>query len=61
MEHWNLDGIKTEDRRAFIIQCLQGYIDEVESMGVRNSSRSHDIEICEIADFYKGVIEELST
>jgi len=61
VESWDLDGIRAEDRRAFIIQCLQEYIDEVEDMGARESLRSHDLEICQIADFYQGIIEELST
>ncbi len=60
MRSWSLDGVGAADRRAFIIQCLQEYIDKVEDMDIRESCYGEDIEICIIADLYKAIIEELS-
>ncbi len=60
MRPWSLNGVKAEDRRAFMIRCLQEYINEVEDMDIRESTTIHDIEICTIADFYRAIIEELS-
>lgn len=60
MKSWSLKGIAESDRKHFIIQCLQEYIDEVEAMDARNSLYMYDSEIVTIADMYKAIIEELS-
>lgn len=59
MRSWNLDGIEKTKRKDFIIRCLQEYIDEVDKMNIRDSPYSEEIEIYEIADMYKAIIEEL--
>ncbi len=57
---WSLEGVRAENRRPFIIQCLQEYIDQVEDMDIRESCYGEDIDICMIADLYRAIIEELS-
>lgn len=59
MRSWNLREIEKNRRRDFIIECLQEYIDEVDKMNIRDSPYSEEIEIYEIADMYKAIIEEL--
>lgn len=61
MKSWDLNGIAKSDRRNFIVNCLQEYINTVNTMDIRDSPYIEHIEICNIADFYQAIIEELST
>ena len=61
MKSWSLIGVEREKRKDFIIECLQDYIDEVDKMDIRDSPYLENIEICDVADLYNAIIEELTT
>lgn len=58
MFDWDLSKIKEEDKREFIIKCLQEYIDEVKKMEESDSYVEKDI--IEVADLYKEIIKMLN-
>ncbi|MCM1215439.1 MAG: hypothetical protein NC548_13080 [Lachnospiraceae bacterium] len=56
---WYIRDVKREDRREFIIKGLQKYIDEATELIGPEPSGDTNLEIAEIVEFYKAIIEEL--
>lgn len=60
MNSWNLNNVPANQRKHFIIKCLQEYIDEANKLDVKNSPYVEDIVTNEVAELYKAIIEELN-
>lgn len=58
MFDWDLSKIKEEDKREFIIKCLQEYIDEVNNM--EEEWCYVETEILQVAELYKEIIKMLN-
>lgn len=56
---WNLDGVKAENRKDFIIECLTDYINKVKEM--EDDLDDFSSEINDIANLYKEIIRILQT
>lgn len=56
---WYLEDIKKEDRRAFIIDCLNDYIERAREVIDGCPYSAESIEIQMIVDLYAVIIEEL--
>lgn len=58
MRNWNMEHIEKQDRKEFIIDCLQEYIDEVSAM-FEEPCYPEEYDIADISNLYKAIIEEL--
>lgn len=56
---WNLQGIAEDKRKDFIMECLTGYINEVEKMKEDGITKIHYSEIIDTAELYKEIIRLL--
>lgn len=56
---WSLEGIAEDKRKDFIIECLTGYINEVEEMKKDGITKIHYPEIIDTAELYKEIIRML--
>lgn len=58
-KRWCLKGIPIDKRKDFIIECLTGYINEVEKMKEDGITKIHYPEIIDTAELYKEIIRML--
>lgn len=56
---WSLEGIAEDKRKDFIIECLTGYMNEVEEMKEDGITEIHYPEIIDTAELYKEIIRML--
>lgn len=58
-KNWNLECVPINKRKDFIIECLTGYINEVEEMKGDGITEIHYPEIIDTAELYKEIIRML--
>lgn len=56
-KNWSLDGVKSNERKDFIIKCLTEYINEVEEM--RENYEYCYPEVIDTMELYKEIIRIL--